>query len=106
MEAIRSSGMWVDFYQTTRRHNPEDRTPHSRCCETLFADLLSLFGGLCFKAVVPKGGSTAPLGALEVGPSERIFRLFTVEVTLDQTLGNWYHFIKPINRIKNLLTVK
>jgi hypothetical protein len=41
-----------------------------------------------------------------VGPSERVVRLFTIEVTLDQTLGNWYHFIKPIHRIKNLLTAK
>jgi hypothetical protein len=40
-----------------------------------------------------------------VGPSERDVRSFTIEVTLDQTLGNWYHF-KPIHRIKNLLTVK
>jgi hypothetical protein len=44
--------------------------------------------------------------ALEVGPSDRDVRFFTIEVTLDQTLGNWYHFIKPIHRIKNLLTVK
>jgi hypothetical protein len=41
-----------------------------------------------------------PLGALEVGPSELTVRLFTIEVTVDQTLGNWYHFIKPIHRIK------
>jgi hypothetical protein len=45
-------------------------------------------------------------GALEVGTSERFVRLFTIEVTLDQALGKWYHFIKPIRRIKNLLTVK
>jgi hypothetical protein len=38
-----------------------------------------------------------------VDPSERVVRLFTIEVTLDQTLENWYHFIKPIHRIKNLL---
>jgi hypothetical protein len=69
--------------------------------------------------VVPKVGCTAPWGAvglpkgalrdrgaLEVGPSEPVVRLFTTEVTLDQTMGNWYHFIKPIHRIKNLLTVK
>jgi hypothetical protein len=27
--------------------------------------------------------------ALEVGSSERVFLVFTIEVTLDQTLGNW-----------------
>jgi hypothetical protein len=50
--------------------------------------------------VVPKVGCTAPWGAvvlpkgaLEVGPSERVVYLFTIEVTLDQTLGNWYHFM-------------
>jgi hypothetical protein len=45
--------------------------------------------------------------ALEVGPlpPERVVRFFTTQVTLDQTLGNWYHFIKPIHRIKNLLAV-
>jgi hypothetical protein len=41
-----------------------------------------------------------------MGPSERVLRLFTIEVTLDRTLGNWYHFIKPIDRFKNLLTIK
>jgi hypothetical protein len=41
-----------------------------------------------------------------VGPSERVVRLFTIEVTLYKTLGNWYHFIKPIRRIKNVPTVK
>jgi hypothetical protein len=41
-----------------------------------------------------------------VGPSECIVRLFTSEVTSDQTWGNWYHFIKPIHRIKNLLKAK
>jgi hypothetical protein len=58
------------------------------------------------KSVVPKVGSTAPWGALEVGTSERVVRLFTIEVTLDKTLGNWYPFIKSIHRIRNLLTVK
>jgi hypothetical protein len=28
------------------------------------------------------------------------------EVTLDQTLENWYHFIKPIDGIQNLLRAK
>jgi hypothetical protein len=41
-----------------------------------------------------------------MGSSERFVRLFTTEVGLDQTLGNWYHFIKPIHRIKNLVRVK
>jgi hypothetical protein len=35
-----------------------------------------------------------------MGPSERLVPLLTTEVTLDQTLGNWYHFIKPIHRIR------
>jgi hypothetical protein len=38
--------------------------------------------------------------ALEVGPSERVVSLLTIEVTLDQTLGNWYRYIKPIHLIK------
>jgi hypothetical protein len=41
-----------------------------------------------------------------VGPSDRVVRLFMIEITLDQTQGNWYHFIKPSHRIKDLLTVK
>jgi hypothetical protein len=41
-----------------------------------------------------------------MGPSERNVGLFAIEESSDQTLGNWYHFIKPIQRIKNLLTVK
>jgi hypothetical protein len=56
--------------------------------------------------VVPKIGLYHPLGAVEVGSSDRVIRLFTIEVTLDQALGNWCHFIKPVTRIKNLLTVK
>jgi hypothetical protein len=38
--------------------------------------------------------------------SERVDSLFTIEVTLEQKLGNWYHFIKRTHRIKNLLTAK
>jgi hypothetical protein len=64
-------------------------------------------------SVVPKVGCTTPLGAvqlprgvLKVGPSKCDVRLFMTEVTSDQTLGNWYHFIKPSHHIKNLLTVK
>jgi hypothetical protein len=68
--------------------------------------------------VVPKMGSTAlcgvglPRGALkgkevvEVDTSQGAVRLFTIEVNLDQTLGNWYHFTKPTHCIKNLLTLK
>jgi hypothetical protein len=44
--------------------------------------------------------------ALEVGPSERAIRLFTIEVTLDQILGDWYLSIKRIHHITSLLTVK
>jgi hypothetical protein len=39
------------------------------------------------------------------GPFKSVVRLFTIEVTSGQKLGNWHHFIKPIHRIKNLLTV-
>jgi hypothetical protein len=45
-------------------------------------------------------------GTLDVDPSEGTVRLFTIEVTSDQTLGNWYHVTKPIHGIKNLVTVK
>jgi hypothetical protein len=51
------------------------------------------------------GGKCRAEGA-RLGPSERTVRLFSIEVTLDQTLGNWYHLMKPIHCIKNLLTVK
>jgi hypothetical protein len=34
-------------------------------------------------------------GALEMGLSERVVHLLVVEMTLDKTFGNWYHFIKP-----------
>jgi hypothetical protein len=47
-----------------------------------------------------------PRGALELGLSEHVIRLFVIEVTLDQILRKWHHFIKPFRRIKNLLTVK
>jgi hypothetical protein len=52
------------------------------------------------------GGQQGWQGAKEVGPSERVVRLFMTQVTLNQTLENWYHFIRPIRHIKNLLTVK
>jgi hypothetical protein len=35
-----------------------------------------------------------------------LVRLFTIEVTLDKTSGSWYHFMRPIHCIKNVLTVK
>jgi hypothetical protein len=54
----------------------------------------------------PVGAVGLCRGAHEVSPSDRIVLLFTIEVTLDQTLGNRYHFIKPICRIKNLLRLK
>jgi hypothetical protein len=56
--------------------------------------------------VVPKVGCIAPWGALEVGHSMCTVRLFTIEVTVEQALGNWYHFIKPIHSLKNFLKVK
>jgi hypothetical protein len=45
-------------------------------------------------------------GGGEVGSSERVVRIFAIEITLGQTLGNWHHFIMSIRRIENLLTVK
>jgi hypothetical protein len=33
MEELRYSETWVNFYQTTRRHIPEDNTRHSNRCE-------------------------------------------------------------------------
>jgi hypothetical protein len=41
-----------------------------------------------------------------VGLSEHVVLLLMIEVILDQILVNWYLFMKPIHRIKNLLTVK
>jgi hypothetical protein len=55
---------------------------------------------------VPLGTVGLPSGAPEAGPFEHVVRLLKTEVTLDKTLGKWYHFIKPTNRIKNLLTIK
>jgi hypothetical protein len=56
----------------------------------------------------PPGGGRQEVrgrqGALEVGPSERVVRLFTNDVTLDQTSRNWRHFKNPIHRIQNILT--
>jgi hypothetical protein len=45
-------------------------------------------------------------GALDVSPSARTFRLFMIEVTLNQTVGNWYDLITIIHCIMNLLTVQ
>jgi hypothetical protein len=55
-------------------------------------------GDKCFKEVeqwFPKWAVLPPGGVLEVGPSKHVVRLFMIEVTSDQTLGKWYHFIKP-----------
>jgi hypothetical protein len=45
--------------------------------------------------------------ALEVSPSEIVVPLFTDEVTLDHTMGNWYHFIKILEaafeRVKGMI---
>jgi hypothetical protein len=49
-------------------------------------------------------GALRGKGVLGMGPSVGVVRLFTIEMTLDQTFENWYHFIKPTHRIKNLLT--
>jgi hypothetical protein len=54
----------------------------------------------------PKWAVLLSGGALEVGLSNRVDHLFTTEMTLDQTLGNWCHVIKPIHHIKDLLTVQ
>jgi hypothetical protein len=35
MDALHSSGMSLNFYQTTRDHIPEDGTLHSQRCENL-----------------------------------------------------------------------
>jgi hypothetical protein len=51
-------------------------------------------------------GGAKKQGALEMGLSEHVVHLFTIEVTFEETLGNWYHVIKPIHGIQNLLTVK
>jgi hypothetical protein len=32
MEAISTSEMLLNFYQTTRRYNPEDSHLHKKCC--------------------------------------------------------------------------
>jgi hypothetical protein len=58
--------------------------------------------GLPRDALRGKGGQ----GTLKVGVSGSGVPFFTMEVTLDQTPGNWCHFIEPIHRIENVLTVK
>jgi hypothetical protein len=35
MEAASTSETSVNFYQTTRRYNPEDSNLHTHCCENL-----------------------------------------------------------------------
>jgi hypothetical protein len=53
-------------------------------------------------------GGRGQQGALKVlkVDSERVVLLFAIAVTLDQTLGSWYHFTKPIHRFKSVLTAK
>lgn len=60
-------------------------------------------GGVTVRGIKKRRGGN---GALKVSPSEYVVDLFTIEVTLDQALGNGYHFNKPIHRIKNFLAVK
>jgi hypothetical protein len=68
----------------------------------------------CSIPVVPKVGYTAPKGtasllrgALQIpNPPENVVHLITIEVASVQTLGHWYHFMKNIRCIKNVLTVK
>jgi hypothetical protein len=55
-------------------------------------------GGITYRGAKRRGGCRerwrwAPLSTL-----------FS-EVTVDQKLGNWYHFVKPTHHIKHLLTV-
>jgi hypothetical protein len=59
------------------------------------------------RTVIPKVGRTGPWGGALRGKEAARGRsgVLTIEVTLDQTLGNWL-VIKPVPRIKNLLTVK
>lgn len=45
-----------------------------------------------------------PTWALELGPSESVVLLFTIEMTLNHALGKWYHFIKLTHRIKNFFS--
>jgi hypothetical protein len=45
-------------------------------------------------------------GGVDDGPYKCLVRLFTTEAILKQTLGNSYHFIKLIYRIKDALTMK
>jgi hypothetical protein len=44
-------------------------------------------------------------GVLEVGPSQRVVRIFPIEVTSDQKIGNWYCFMKLIQCFKILLAM-
>jgi hypothetical protein len=44
-------------------------------------------------------------GALQVGPSQCVILIFTTLVTLDETLANWYYFIKPIHSMVSYFTV-
>jgi hypothetical protein len=44
-EAIRFSEMWVEFYQTTRCHNPDVHTIHSHSFQNLKSNILSRIWG-------------------------------------------------------------
>jgi hypothetical protein len=45
MDAVRSSETSVTFYQTTRRHNPEDSTFHSNHSENLKSNITTNISG-------------------------------------------------------------
>jgi hypothetical protein len=78
----------------------------TKVCTLLSVPYLYNSGSQCgLYCLVGNGGNTY-VGDKMQGGSRGRWRLFTFEVTLDQTLGNLYHFIKPIHRFKNLLTVK
>jgi hypothetical protein len=89
--------MVYEFGRNRSRHLPEG-TEENQEIPVRAAGVRSRFEPSTFRIQVG--------GGLEIGLSERVLRLLTIELTLDQTLGNWYHFIKPIRRIQNLLSVK
>lgn len=55
--------------------------------------------------VVALRGRESGRAALEWCNSGCFVSLFTIEVTLNRTLRNWYQLIKPIRNIENLLTL-
>jgi hypothetical protein len=76
------SGKWTCHSSEQKLHLFKDRTA--------FAAKISVYSS------GSQNGLCRLLGALEMGPSDTVVRLFTVEATSEQTLRNWYHFIKPI----------